>query len=62
MLMQPVLIQSFVDEFGLPNGDFLNTLKIPGDVLHHGKPEDAVGAADQRMYHSGTGKLIHLMK
>ena len=58
-LMQPVLIQSFVDEFDLPNGDFPNTPGIPGDVLQHGKPEDAVGAADQSMYHSGTGKLIH---
>jgi hypothetical protein len=61
-ITQPVLIQSFTDEFKLPSGDFPNTPAVPGEVLHRGKPDDQVSASDQSKYRSGVGKLIHLMK
>ena len=61
-LIQPVLLQSFTDEFKLPGGDFPITPAVPGDVLRHGDPESAVDMNEQRIYRSGTGKLLHMMK
>ena len=59
---QPVLLQSFTDEFKLPGGDFPITPAVPGDVLRQGDPESAVDMSEQRIYRSGTGKLLHMMK
>ncbi len=61
-LTQPVLLQNFTDEFKLPGGDFPITPAVPGDVLRHGDPESAVDMNEQRIYRSGTGKLLHMMK
>jgi len=35
---------------------------VPGDVLRCGDPESAVYMNEQRIYRSGTGKLLHMMK
>ena len=62
-LTQPVLLQSFVDEFDLPK-DLSEpvTPAVPGEVLHKGAEKEQVTTADQKIYCSGVGKLLHLMK
>jgi len=59
---QPVLLQSFVDEFDLPKGDTPVTPAVPGDVLRRGEPKDYVPGQVVRKYRCGTGKLMHLTK
>ncbi len=62
-LTQPVLMQSFVDEFGITkDGDTPKTPATPGEVLQKGEPENQLSDKDQRIYRSGVGKLLHLMK
>ena len=60
-MTQPVLLQSLQDEFDLPGGEIPATPAIPGSVLSEikGKP---LPEAEQKVYRSGTGKLLHLMK
>jgi len=60
-LTQPVLLQSFTDEFSLPGGDYPITPAVPGDVQRCGDPESAVDMNEKRIYRSGTGKLLHRM-
>ena len=62
-LTQPVLIQSFQDEFNLPGK--LADVKTPapaGQILVKGPVEVQVDAAEQSVYRSGVGKLMHLMR
>ncbi len=62
-LTQPVLLQSFRDEFLISHdGDAPKTPAIPGDVLRKGEQADLLNDRDQRTYRSGVGKLLHLMK
>jgi hypothetical protein len=61
-LTQPVMLQSFSDEFELPDGPVPNTPATPGDALVRAKPEDCVSPAEQFKYRSGTGKLLHMMR
>jgi hypothetical protein len=62
-IMQPVLIQSFIDEFALP-GELPVTPALHGDQLV--KEEDNaindVSAKEHSQYLKGVGKLLHLMK
>jgi len=59
-LTQPVLIQSFQDEFDLPKmDDEVTTPAIPGQILMKGEP---MSEEDQSKYRSGVGKLLHLVK
>ena len=58
-LTQPVLLQSFEDEFELPETKF-NTPAEPGSVLTKG--EVPVDADTHANYRKGVGKLIHLAK
>jgi hypothetical protein len=62
MLTQPVLLQSYVDEFNLSEGVFLRTPAIAGDVLMRGEVKDQVSAQEQKKYHSGVGKPLHMMR
>jgi hypothetical protein len=59
-LTQPVMIQSFKDEFDLPD-DSPHLPASPGEVLTRdaGDPLDDEGG---RTYCSDTGKLMHVMK
>ena len=59
-IMQPVLLQSFKDEFGAEASDKVGTPAIPGKVLTQGDPD--LTTYQQFTYRSGTGKLIHLSK
>ena len=59
-ITQPVLLQSFEDEFQLPNQTY-DTPAIPGQVLQQSEDSDVLGEEDQTKYRSGVGKLLHLM-
>ena len=59
-LTQPVLLQSFTDEFDFKPDTKIRTPAIPGSVLQ--PTEGSLGPRDQFTYRSGTGKLLHLMK
>ena len=60
-LTQPVLIQSFSDEFDLPTKDY-NTPAEPKSVLRHSEDNEVLSAEKQTKYRSGVGKLMHLMR
>ena len=59
---QPVLLQSFEDEFQMSEGKPLNTPAIPGEVLRSRMETSLMSGEMQTKYRSGTGKLLHLMK
>jgi hypothetical protein len=61
-LTQPVLMQSYIDEFNLPDGDVPKTPATPGEVLQRGETRDCVDSEKQSKYRSGVGKLLHMMK
>ena len=61
-LTQPVLLQSFEDEFDLPEGAFPRTPAIAGDVLLRGEVKDHIAYVQQKKYRSGVGKLLHMMR
>jgi hypothetical protein len=59
---QPVSLQSFEDEFDLPEGAFPRTPAIAGDILLRGEVKDQVPHKEQKKCRSGTGKLLHMMR
>ena len=59
-LTQPVLLQSFEDEFDLPDGAVPKTPAVPGEVLV--KSDATIDERTYKRYRSGVGKLLHLMK
>jgi len=59
---QPVLLQSFEDEFDLPEGKAPVTPAEAGSILVKGKPEETMSEKHQEKYRSGTGKLLHMVK
>ncbi len=61
-LTQPVMIQSFKDEFELPEGNASNTPAIPGSVMSEGQIKNQVDNETQSTYRSGVGKLMHMMR
>jgi hypothetical protein len=62
-LTQPVMIQSFVDEFDLPtDGPIPNTPAETGQVLSKGEQGMQMPIERQKKYRSGTGKLLHMMR
>jgi hypothetical protein len=61
-LTQPVLIQSFEDEFDLSNAKSYITPGELGKTLYWGEHEQLVDAMMQTIFRSGVGKLLHLMK
>ena len=62
-LTQPVLIQSFRDEFAIEDrGGEVSTPAVAGQILMKGPEELYVGGEEQSKYRSGVGKLMHLMR
>jgi hypothetical protein len=58
---QPVLMQSYNDEFELPKKSY-KTPALAGSVLVAVKKEEALSPAMQKKYCSGTGKAMHAMQ
>jgi histone deacetylase 1/2 len=59
---QPVLIQSYSDEFPLGDETAPSTPADPAVQLMSCKEEDALGDKEQSLYRKGTGKLLHMMR
>lgn len=59
-ILQPVLIQSFKDEFDVDMTEVLATPAVPGQVLRKGETD--IVPIQQFKYRSGVGKLIHTTK
>jgi hypothetical protein len=62
-MTQPVMLQSFRDEFELPEGnDNPITPAVAGEVLQPCDPEHQLADKEQVIYRQGVGKLLHLMR
>jgi hypothetical protein len=61
---QPVLLQSYVNEFSIKSGRLVHTPAETGKVLVKGEDEDEsqLNAKEQTKYISGVGKLLHMMR
>ena len=59
---QPVLLQSFTDEFEITKNAKHETPAPAGEVLRKGEEKDFVSNENMSKYRSGTGKLLHLTK
>ena len=58
-----MLLQSFKDEFELPEKGAWTTPAAPGQVLHPATDEaERLHPESQSVYRSGVGKLLHLMR
>ena len=60
-ITQPVLLQSFKDEFDLPTKSY-DTPAEPRQILDPADASDILGKQEQEKYRSGVGKLLHLMR
>ena len=60
-MTQPVLLQSFQDEFDLPNEVPPNPAPA-GEILVKGTPEEAMSKDEQSVFCSGVGKLLHVSR
>jgi hypothetical protein len=58
---QPVLLQSYKDEFELPKQS-CTTPAEPSKVLMKAKADEGAGPEQQTKYRSGIGKLLHMMR
>ena len=58
---QPVLLQSFSDEFELPSRRY-NTPAAAGTVLIPGTEAELLNGMETTKYRSGVGKLMHMMQ
>jgi hypothetical protein len=61
-LTQPVMLQSFVDEFDLPNGPAPDTPATPCRALVKADTTDCIPADELFNYRFGVGKLLHMMR
>jgi len=61
-ITQPVLLQSFVDEFDLPEGQIPRTPAIPGSVLIRDEKDTLLDEEMAKKYRSGVGKLLYMVK
>lgn len=59
---QPVMLQSFNDEFDLPEGQDPTTPATPGSILVPVAERNKLSKTDQTKYRSGVGKLLHMMR
>ena len=61
-ITQPVLLQSFTDEFELDHDKQHETPAVAGEILRKGEEKDFVSQEKMKKFRSGTGKLLHLTK
>ena len=60
-ITQPVLLQSFEDEFTLPKLKPVTPAQ-PNTTLQHVEDLGSEGSADMKTYQKGVGKLLHVMR
>ena len=60
-ITQPVLLQSYNDEFKLPTIK-PKTLLPAGCIMSRGKSNELISASMQKRYQSGTGKILHMSR
>lgn len=60
-ITQPVLLQSYKDEFDLPESN-VATPANPGQILVPCKEEHALNADAQTAYRLGVAKMLHMMR
>jgi hypothetical protein len=58
---QPVLLQSYTDEFNLPQDHAPTTPAENGQILVPCKKEDGMSEQEQGKDCTGVGKLLHMM-
>jgi hypothetical protein len=58
----PVLLQSYTDEFQLPEGITPSTPADDGQFLVPCKPIGGIKEAAQSLYRTGVGKLLHMKR
>jgi hypothetical protein len=62
-LTQPVMLQTFIDEFDLDeHGKNPRTPAEPGSVLKPPLQKTTLDNEHQKLFRSGTGKLLHMMR
>ena len=62
-LTQPVMVQSFQDEFELnAHGKYPMTPSEPGKLLSKGENKVTVSKEEQKTYISGVGKILRMMR
>ncbi len=61
-MTQPVLLQSYQDEFDTKGGETPQTPAAPGTTLKAGTPEECLSRKDQSVYRKGVGKLLHMTR
>jgi hypothetical protein len=62
-ITQPVQLQSFVDEFDLPNEKDKPFIPAEaGQVMSRAKENEGIGPDGQGSFHKGVGKLLHMMQ
>ena len=61
-ITQPVLLQSFSDEFGVTAENAPGTPAEPGSVLVAGEEADELSPVRKSKYQTGAGKLLHMMR
>ena len=60
--MQPVIIQSFKEEFDLTAHTTPKIPAVPGEVLEEGEEEHCLSAREHWDYQKDMGKLLHATK
>ena len=61
-LAQPVLLQSSIDEFDLPEGETPTAPAEAGQLSSKGKTEEELGDAEQTTCRSAVGKMLHVVR
>jgi hypothetical protein len=61
-ITHPVLLQSYDDEFKLPEGRVPKTPAEPGSMLVKVQEGNELDIKAQKTYRSGVGKLLHMMR
>jgi hypothetical protein len=60
---QPVQLQSFVDEYELPDEKDKPTIPAEaGQVFSKPAEDEELPQGEQKVYRSGVGKLLHVMR
>jgi hypothetical protein len=62
LILQPVIVQSLIDEFGVEEDPKIMIPASKGDSFTPVMDEDELDEEDQKGYRSGVGKLLYLSR